>query len=80
MNQAQAQNVVLGTMIVIAAVVVHDNLKHGRKATPPFGSLVALLVIGGALAMGAAVAPELAGPLALLVGLAVVVSRVGVKA
>ena len=79
MNTGTAQNVVFGTMLVTAVVVVHDNIKKTGKGLPSVRTLVALLVLGGALSIGANVAPSIAGPFALLVGLAVVLSRIGTK-
>jgi uncharacterized membrane protein len=79
-NEATAQKVVLGTFLVTSGVIVYDNLKKTGKAAPPAKTLVRLVVLGAVLALAAAAAPGIAGPFALLIGLAVVVSRVGVKA
>lgn len=80
MNQTQAQQTVLAVLLVVGGVVVWDSIKKTGKATPPFKSLVALSLLGAVLAIGAGTVPEVAGPFALLVGLAVVVSRVGAAA
>ena len=77
MNQAQAQRTVLAIVLVVAAVVAWDNIKRTGKATPSGKSLVSLVVLGVGLSVGAGVAPAIVGPFALLVGLAVVVSRSG---
>ena len=80
MSQATAQNVVLGTLLVSAAVVAWDNIKKTGKATPTGKSLVAFVILAAGLSIGAGVAPQIVGPFALLVGLSIVVSRVGGKA
>lgn len=78
MSQSTAQNIVLGTILVVGAVVAWDSIKKTGKATPSGRSLVAFTILAAGLAIGAGVAPEIVGPFALLIGLAVVVSRVGV--
>lgn len=75
MNQAQAEKTVLAVVLVTAAVVLHDNFKKTGKASPPVKSAVSFGLLAGALALGAEVAPAVVGPFALLVGLAVVLSR-----
>lgn len=75
MTEAAAQKVVLGTLIVVSAVVVWDNIKRTGKAAPTGKGLVSLVVLGAGLAVGAGVAPGLFGPLALLIGLSIVISR-----
>ena len=77
MDQAAAQRTVMAVVIVTGAVVVWDNIKHKGKASPSGKQLVAFAILAGGLAVGASVAPSIAGPLALLIGLAVVISRVG---
>lgn len=77
MNQSQAQRVVLATILVTAAVIAWDNIKRTGKARPSGRELVSLLVLAAALSLGANVAPRLVGPLALLIGLGVAVSRTG---
>jgi hypothetical protein len=80
MGQAQAQQTVLAVLLVTGGVVVWDSIKRTGKAVPPFKALVALTILGAFLAIGAGTVPEIAGPFALLVGLAIVISRVGVTA
>lgn len=79
MSESSAQSAVLGVIIVAGAVVVWDNIKRTGKATPSGKSLVAFTILAAGLAVGAKAAPGLVGPLAILIGLAVVVSRVGKK-
>lgn len=77
MSEGTARNVVLGTILVTGAVVGWDNIKKTGKASPSGKSLVAFTVLAAALAVGAGVAPGVVGPFALLIGLSIVVSRVG---
>ena len=76
MSEASAQKAVLAVIIVTGAVVVWDNIKRGKKATPSGKGLVAFTILAAALAIGAGVAPSLVGPLAILIGLSIVISRV----
>jgi hypothetical protein len=75
-NQSDAQKVVLASVIVSGAVVLWTNIKATGKAAPKGRSLVAFALLAGALAVGAEVAPAIAGPFAILIALAVCVSRV----
>lgn len=79
MSEATAQKAVFATLVVSGAVVVWDNIKKTGKALPPGKTLVAFVMLAAALAIGAGVAPSIVGPFAILVGLAVVVSRIGGK-
>ncbi len=79
MNEAAAQRTVLAVVIVGGAVVVWDNIKKTGKASPGGKQLVAFTILAAGLALFAGVAPQIGGPLALLIGLAIVVSRVGGK-
>jgi hypothetical protein len=79
-TEAGAQRAVLGMLLVVSAVVAWDNIKKTGKATPTGKSLVSLVVLAAILAVGAGMAPSLFGPLALLIGLGVVISKVGKKA
>jgi membrane-associated phospholipid phosphatase len=74
-----AQSTVLGVILVVGAVVAWDNIKRTGKATPSGKSLVAFTILAAGLAIGAKAAPSIVGPFALLIGLSVVVSRVGTK-
>lgn len=78
MNEAQAQKAVLGVILVSGAVVIWDNIKRNGKAIPSGKSLVAFTILAAGLAIGAGVAPSIVGPFAVLIGLAIVASRVGV--
>lgn len=77
MSELGAQKAVLGTFFVVGAVVVYSNLKGTGSPVPPFRTIVALVTLAAGLAIGAGIAPELFGPLTVLIGLAVVLSRVG---
>ena len=77
MSQATAQNVVIATIIVTGAVIAWDGIKKTGKASPSGKTLVAFTMIAAILLVGVGIAPELIGPLALLIGLSVIISRVG---
>lgn len=77
MSEATAQRTVLAVVIVAGSVVAWDNIKRTGKASPGGKQLVAFAILAAGLALFAGVAPRIGGPFALLVGLAVVVSRVG---
>ena len=79
MSEAQAQKAVLGVILVTAAVVAWDNIKKTGKATPTGKGLVAFVILAAVLSIGAGLAPSIVGPFSLLVGLAIIVSRVGSK-
>lgn len=78
MSESDAQKTVLAVVVVAGSVIAWDNIKKTGKASGGSGKqLVTFAMLGGALAVGASVAPAVAGPFAVLVGLAVVISRVG---
>lgn len=77
MSEDSAQKLVLASVIVGGAIIVWDNIKKNGKATPSPKQLVALTVLAAALAVTASVAPTVAGPLAGLILLGLVVSRIG---
>jgi len=77
MSQATAQNVVIATIIVTGAVIAWDGIKKTGKASPSGKSLVAFAMIAAILLVGVGIAPEFVGPLALLIGLSIIVSKVG---
>ena len=77
MSEGTAQQTVLAVVLVTGAVIVWDNIKKTGKASPGAKQLVAFTLIAAALAVGASVAPQITGPFAVLIGLAVVISRVG---
>lgn len=79
MSESSAQSTVLGVILVVGAVVAWDNIKKRGKATPSGKSLVAFTILAAGLAIGAKAAPGVVGPFALLLGLAIIVSRVGTK-
>ena len=77
MSEASAQKAVLAVIIATAAVVTWDNIKKTRrKATPTGKGLVAFTILAAGLSIGAGVAPSIVGPFAILIGLAIVVSRI----
>lgn len=65
---------------MVAAVEGYQGIKTTGKAAPSFKSLTALAVLATVLLLAAEAAPGIAGPFAVLVGLAVVVSKIGAKA
>lgn len=77
MNQSQAQDTVLAVMLITAVTVAWTDLKKTGHPSPSFKQLIAFVTLGGVLAIGASVAPEIAGPFAILIGLAIVTSRIG---
>lgn len=77
MAEQTAQRTVLAVVLVGGAVIVWDNIKKTGKASPGAKQLVAYAVLAAVLAVIAGVAPSIGGPLALLIGLAIVISRVG---
>lgn len=79
MGEAAAQRTVLAVVLVGGAVVVWDNIKRTGKASPGGKQLVAFTILAAGLAIGASVAPQFAGPLAVLILLGLVISKVGVK-
>lgn len=76
MGEATAQQIVLAVVLVGGAVVVWDSIKHTGKASPGAKQLVAFSILAAGLAIGAGVAPSIFGPLALLIGLSVVIAKV----
>ena len=76
MSEASAQKAVLAVIIATAAVVTWDNIKKTGKATPTGKGLVAFTILAAGLSIGAGVAPSIVGPFAILIGLAIVVSRI----
>ncbi len=79
MGESTAQSTVLAFVLVAGAVTVWDNIKKTGKASPGGKQLVAFTILAAGLAVGAKVAPAIVGPLAVLIGLAIVASRVGGK-
>ena len=77
MSQASAQQAVLVVLLVCGAVIVWDNIKKTGKATPTGKGLVAFTILAAGLSIGAGIAPQIVGPFAILIGLAIVASRVG---
>jgi hypothetical protein len=73
-----AQQTVLAVVLVTGAVIAWDNIKRTGKASPGGKQLVAYTILAAGLAILTGVAPQLGGPLAILIGLGVIVSRVGV--
>jgi hypothetical protein len=79
MSKGAAQQMVVVSMLVTAAVVGYDVIAHGTDAGDPsaFKTVWALGVLFLLLAVTADIVPELAGPFAGLVMLAVLVGRGG---
>jgi len=66
----------MGVFIVTAAVVAWSEIAQKGNPLPPLKTIVALIVLAAGLAVGVELLPEIVGPLALLMGLAIVISRV----
>ncbi len=79
MSPQTAQQTVLAVVLVGGAVVIWDNIKKTGKASPGGKQLVSFAILAAGLAILAGVSPTVGGYLALLIGLAIVVSRVGGK-
>ena len=78
MGQQTAQNTVLAVVLVGGAVVIWSNIKATGKASGGgFKQIVSFAILAAGLAILAGVAPQVGGPLALLVGLGIVVTHVG---
>lgn len=78
MTEAGAQKAVLGAFLAIGAMLVYEDIRLGRSAKPPFKQLVALAALAAALAAGASAAPDIAGPLAILIAIGYLTSKIGV--
>lgn len=80
MEQSQARQAVLVSMFVTGGVVTYDLLQQKEQLGPDdfFRAVWSLALLFLLLAMLADTLPELAGPFALLVALAVVMGRKGV--
>ena len=76
MSQSEAQKVVLASVLVSGAIIVWTDIKGTGKATPTGKTLVSFALLAGVLAIGAEVAPGIAGPFAILVALSIAVSRI----
>lgn len=76
MSPAQAKRTATGVFIVVAAVVAWSEIADKGNPLPPAKTLVALIVLAAGLAVGVELIPEIIGPLALLMGLAIVISRI----
>lgn len=77
MSQSEAQKVVLASVLVSGAIIVWTDIKGTGKATPTGKTLVSFALLAGVLAIGAEVAPGIAGPFAILIALSIAVSRIG---
>jgi len=80
-SEAAAQRTVLAAVLVGGSVVIWDNIKKsgGKRASPSGKQLVAFTILAAGLALLAGVAPNIGGPLAILIVLSVIISRVGGK-
>jgi hypothetical protein len=75
-GEAAAQKTVLAVALAAGAVVAWDNIKKTGKASPGGKQLVAFAILIAGLGVGASVIPSIAGPLAILIGLGIVISKV----
>lgn len=80
MDAPQARQLVLVSMFVTGGVVVYDLLQHkdALGTDQSFRAVWSLALLFLLLALMADTVPELAGPFAMLVALAVVTGRKGV--
>ena len=79
MSEAAAQKAVLASVLVTGAVIAWGNIKNTGKASPGAKQLVAYSILAAGLAVGASVVPSLAGPLAILIAVSILISRTGGK-
>lgn len=77
MSSGQAQKLVLTLAIVGGAIVVYENIRKTGKGSPSGKQIVTYATLLAALAIGAELAPEIAGPLALLIGVSFLVAHIG---
>lgn len=77
MNPEDARRTTVAVFLLIAGVVVWENLQTRHSPLPSGKKTVQLLVLAAGLAIGVEIVPELAGPLALLIGVAFAASRLG---
>lgn len=77
MGEADAQKLVVGSILVTGGVVFWHGLRTRGKASPDLRTLTALSVLAAVLLVLASVVPALAAGLAVLIGLGVVTSRIG---
>lgn len=77
MSEAEAQKVIVGSIVVTAAVVGWTGIKSGGKAAPNLKTLTAMGVLAAALLLAASVVPSLAAGFAVLTAIAIAVSRTG---
>jgi hypothetical protein len=77
MSPAQAKKVFLLSLLVSAVVVGWESVSRSGSGhpLPPFRSMVALVVVAVALGVGVEVAPQIFGPLALLIALSFVIGK-----
>lgn len=77
MNPATARSTVLVSFLVSGGVIVYDIVSNGQKLTgeQEFRAIWALSLLFLLLAMMADLVPELAGPFAALVTLAILIGR-----
>lgn len=77
MGEQAANKTVLAVVLIGGAVVAWDNIKKTGKASGAGGKqLVAYTILAAGLFILAGVAPSIGGPLALLIGLGIVASKV----
>lgn len=76
MSDYQARRIVIAVALVVTAVVFWENLVNTGNLIPPAKTVVTMLVLITGLSIGASLAPEVFGPLTLLVGTAIAISRV----
>ncbi len=76
MDELQARKTVVAVSLVVVAVVVWESTVSQGKVIPDARTMVVLLVLITGLSIGASLYPEVFGPLTLLVGTAIAISRI----
>lgn len=76
MSEADAQKIIVGTIVVVGATVAWHGVKTSGKASPNLRTFTALFTLAAVMLIAATVAPDLAAGFAVLIGLGVVVSRI----
>lgn len=75
MSEQDARRAAMAMLVAVAAVVAWESLKTRGVPVPNFKTTVALVILAAVTFVGVDLIPEIAGPFALLAGLAIVLSR-----
>jgi len=66
----------MAMILIVSVIVFWENLVNRGTIIPPAKTVVTMLVLFAGLSIGASLAPEIVGPLSLLIGTAIAISRV----